>query len=102
MPTQHPILHKNCIPLENVIIFHLHSPAPAPKKKAAPAPVAPVEESPAGPKVPGKYVPPSQRNGGTPASSGTPGMFPHSRRKKEAPNVNSEVDFPTLGGGGGR
>ncbi|KAH9498200.1 hypothetical protein Btru_007934 [Bulinus truncatus] len=43
-------------------------------------------------KTPGKYVPPAQRH-----SNATP-SFPTSRKKKEAPNVNSEEDFPTLGG----
>lgn len=51
---------------------------------------------------PGKYVPPSMRAGmgGSASSSDSPGSArPTPRRKKTAPNVNSEEDFPTLGGG---
>lgn len=54
-----------------------------------------VKETPAAPKGPGKYVPPAQRAAALSAAS-HPMM--NSRRKKEAPNMNSEVDFPTLGG----
>ncbi|XP_059141357.1 protein CDV3 homolog [Physella acuta] len=48
------------------------------------------------PKAPAKYVPPAQRH--TAHSSVNTPNFPSSRKKKEAPNVNSEEDFPTLGG----
>ncbi|XP_012938314.1 protein CDV3 homolog isoform X2 [Aplysia californica] len=67
---------------------------PAPAAPAAPEPVK--EEAPT-PKVPGKYVPPGARLAASSASSSSP-SFP-SRRKKEAPNLHSEEDFPTLGGG---
>jgi len=59
---------------------------------------APKEES----KATGKYVPPSQRGGA--ASSGStmasgPTLPAHIRnRKKTAPNIKSEEDFPTLSG----
>ncbi|GFS20234.1 CDV3-like protein [Elysia marginata] len=55
-----------------------------------------VKESPAAAKVPGKYVPPAQRAAAMSSASSHP--MANSRRKKEAPNMNSEVDFPTLGG----
>ncbi|CAL1546959.1 unnamed protein product [Lymnaea stagnalis] len=48
-------------------------------------------------KAPAKYVPPAQRHAAQSANSTS--SFPASRKKKEAPNVNSEEDFPTLGGG---
>lgn len=66
------------------------------KKEAAPVKVQVVEQSPA-PKGPSRYVPPSMRNASLNSSSPS---FP-SRGKKTAPNVNSEEDFPTLGGGPG-
>lgn len=46
---------------------------------------------------PRKYVPPGARAGGS--SSVTPSRLT-ARRKKTAPNLHSEDDFPTLGGGG--
>ncbi|KAL8570195.1 hypothetical protein ACOMHN_030990 [Nucella lapillus] len=47
--------------------------------------------------APKKYVPPAQRNA---AASSTSASNPISRRcNKKAPNIQSEVDFPTLGGG---
>ncbi|VDI53685.1 Hypothetical predicted protein [Mytilus galloprovincialis] len=45
----------------------------------------------------GKYVPPGARSGGQ-SATGTP-TRPTPRRKKTAPNLHSEDDFPTLGGG---
>ncbi|GFN89708.1 Cdv3-like protein [Plakobranchus ocellatus] len=56
-------------------------------------PEATKESAPA-PKGPSKYIPPAQRN--MSATSSHP--MSSSRRKKEAPNMNSEEDFPTLGG----
>ena len=41
----------------------------------------------------GKYVPPSQRN----TSALTPVSVKKTTRRKVAPNVNSQEDFPTLG-----
>lgn len=59
---------------------------------------APVQEE-EGPPLPnvksGKYVPPNMRNQSA-SSEVTPRA--HLRRKKEAPNLQSEEDFPTLGG----
>ncbi|CAG5131014.1 unnamed protein product [Candidula unifasciata] len=52
------------------------------------------KEEPVG-KTPGKYVPPAQRLGASGPSSSKQSS---SRKKKDAPNVNSEEDFPTLGG----
>lgn len=56
----------------------------------------PKDEPVSTPKAPGKYVPPAQRMAA--ASTTLSGGYSVSRRKKEAPNVNSEFDFPTLGG----
>jgi hypothetical protein len=50
----------------------------------------------------GKYIPPSQRGAAAAGGGGaTPGptIPAHLRRKKAAPNLRSEEDFPTLGGG---
>lgn len=47
------------------------------------------------PVLSGKYVPPSLRGGNMDSSSSRP-----NRRKKTAPNLNSDMDFPTLGLGG--
>ncbi|KAL4228466.1 hypothetical protein ACF0H5_011513 [Mactra antiquata] len=51
----------------------------------------------------GKYIPPSQRGAAASGSTGgsTPGptVPAHLRKKKTAPNLKSEEDFPTLGGG---
>ena len=55
------------------------------------------EVSTPGPKLPGKYVPPGARNAATSASN-TP-SFPSRRNPKVAPNLQNELDFPTLGGG---
>lgn len=69
-------------------------PTPPPVEEAPPV----KEETPEPPKTVGKYVPPSRRagmdGGGAPTSQGPTS----SRRKKEAPNIQSEFDFPTLGG----
>ncbi|RUS90203.1 hypothetical protein EGW08_002082 [Elysia chlorotica] len=54
------------------------------------------EAAPAAPKGTGKYVPPAQRYAATSTASSNP--MAGARRKKEAPNMHSEVDFPTLGG----
>lgn len=59
----------------------------------------PKEES----KPSGKYIPPSQRAAAAAAASGvapSPTVPAHLRKKKAAPNIKSEEDFPTLGGGG--
>lgn len=65
-----------------------------------------VEETPkeeSKPAVTGKYIPPSQRAAAAAGASGgsTPGptVPAHIRKKKNAPNLRSEEDFPTLGGG---
>lgn len=65
---------------------------------AVPEPPPPEPETPKEdkPKL-GKYVPPGARAGGQ-SASGTP-TRPTPRRKKTAPNLHSEDDFPTLGGG---
>ncbi|KAK0050435.1 protein CDV3 [Biomphalaria pfeifferi] len=60
---------------------------------------AEVEKEEPAAKTPARYVPPAQRHAAQ--TSSTP-HFPSSRKKKEAPNVNSEEDFPTLGGGPGK
>jgi len=68
-----------------------------------PEPPKPVEEP--AQKPTGKYVPPSMRramDGSSPASSMGGGYgTSRSRLKKTAPNLTSEDDFPTLGGGPG-
>lgn len=73
-------------------------PPPAPKP-VEPQPVeTPTEES----KPVGKYVPPSQRAAAAAGASGAspgPTVPAHLRKKKAAPNLKSEEDFPTLGGG---
>lgn len=46
--------------------------------------------------APKKYVPPAQRMAATMAAANV-----NKRGKKEAPNIQSEDDFPTLGGGPG-
>lgn len=77
------------------------TPTPAPAEEPAPAPK---EES--TPKAPAKYIPPAQRAaaaaaaaGGGPVTPSGPTLPGHLRRKKAAPNITSEEDFPTLGGG---
>ncbi|XP_046357426.1 protein CDV3 homolog isoform X1 [Haliotis rufescens] len=62
----------------------------------APQPPKPKEEAPV--KTTGKYVPPGARSSGGGGSSSA-SSAQAIRRKKEAPNIKSEVDFPTLGGG---
>ncbi|XP_036358466.1 protein CDV3 homolog isoform X2 [Octopus sinensis] len=64
------------------------SPTPAPE---TPEPVAAQET----PKSVGRYIPPSQRGNSSSAASVTRTRL----AKKTAPNIQSEVDFPTLGGG---
>ncbi|XP_060068023.1 protein CDV3 homolog [Ylistrum balloti] len=64
------------------------------------APPAPAEEPPKeeAPKAPTKYVPPGARGSQASGESlGSRAAVP--RRKKGAPNIKSEDDFPTLGGG---
>ena len=74
--------------------------------------LAPAEEPPepkedSTPKGPAKYIPPAQRaaaaaaaRGESPATQSGPTIPAHLRgRKKAAPNLTSEEDFPTLGGG---
>ncbi|KAK3106024.1 hypothetical protein FSP39_011195 [Pinctada imbricata] len=70
------------------------APPPQPKVEEKPPPAEPVA------KTPGKYVPPSLR-GGASASPSEPTRPTPLRKKKVAPNLQSEEDFPTLGGGGG-
>ena len=69
-----------------------------------PEPPKPVEEP--AQKPTGKYVPPSMRrgmDGGSAPSSLVGSVYGNarSRFKKTAPNLTSEDDFPTLGGGPG-
>ena len=69
-----------------------------------PEPPKPVEEP--AQKLTGKYVPPSMRrgmDGGSAPSALTGSVYGNarSRFKKTAPNLTSEDDFPTLGGGPG-
>ena len=45
----------------------------------------------------GKYVPPSRRGGGATTTELEPVSLKRPTRKKVAPNVNSQEDFPTLG-----
>ncbi|KAK2186653.1 hypothetical protein NP493_194g08016 [Ridgeia piscesae] len=75
----------------------------APVPQPEPEPPKPVEEP--AQKPTGKYVPPSMRramDGSSPASSMGGGYgTSRSRLKKTAPNLTSEDDFPTLGGGPG-
>lgn len=61
---------------------------------AVPAPVPEPEEKKEN-TAPRKYVPPAQRQAALAATN------PIRRGKKEAPNIQSEEDFPTLGGGPG-
>jgi len=68
----------------------------AKKEKPVVATPEPKKEEISVPKSTGKYVPPGARY--TAVTNNTPSNF-NSRRKKEAPNMNSEDDFPTLGGG---
>ena len=63
--------------------------------EAVPEPPPAHKEEP--PKTTGKYVPPAIEGGGLTPSSGPQ----RHRRSKVAPNVNSELDFPTLGGATG-
>ena len=67
---------------------------------AAPAP-AEESKSDTTPARPGKYVPPSLRGAmSASGSSDSPAATrPVPRKKKAAPNLHSEEDFPTLGGG---
>lgn len=76
------------------------TPAPAPVE----VPSAPKDDS--TPKAPTKYIPPAQRAAAAAAASGGGSSMPsgptvpaHLRRKRVAPNITSEQDFPTLGGG---
>lgn len=63
--------------------------------------VVPVEpEKDAAAKPSGKYLPPGARRaaaGGTATGGSSAGSGPGSRRKKVAPNFNSQDDFPSLG-----
>ncbi|XP_052804744.1 protein CDV3 homolog isoform X2 [Mya arenaria] len=76
-----------------------------PAEPAAPAveDLKPKEE-PAGEKTGGKYMTPAARAaaaaGGVTPSAG-PTLPGHIRKKKAAPNLRSEMDFPTLGGNTG-
>ena len=63
----------------------------------APAP-EPEPVKPSTPVVAGKYVPPSLRAGG----AATMSSAQKPRRKKEAPNIKSNLDFPELGGMSGK
>lgn len=77
------------------------SSAPAQTSSTTPPPV-PVDEKPKEDSKPtGKYIPPSQRGAAGAAGSGAGPTIPtHLRKlKKNAPNLTSEEDFPTLGGG---
>ncbi|XP_014787806.1 protein CDV3 homolog [Octopus bimaculoides] len=69
------------------------APSPTPAQET-PEPVAPVAQE--TPKSVGRYIPPSQRGNSSSAASVTRTRL----AKKTAPNIQSEVDFPTLGGGG--
>ncbi|XP_062588539.1 protein CDV3 homolog [Saccostrea cucullata] len=71
---------------------------PAPQAAAAPPPVE-ESKSDTTPARPGKYIPPSMRGGAMSTSSTDSPARPTPRRKKAAPNLSSEEDFPTLGGG---
>ncbi|KAK6181156.1 hypothetical protein SNE40_009080 [Patella caerulea] len=67
----------------------------------APVVVAPEPEKPKedAPKTVGKYVPPSMRgSAGSSSSTPTPGPRVSRMGKKNAPNISSEMDFPSLGG----
>lgn len=74
--------------------------APPPEEKA---PTQPPADQPSEPSKPTKYVPPAVRAAAAAASSGAspgePSRPSQLRRKKVAPNIQSEDDFPTLGGG---
>ena len=60
-------------------------PAPAASESAAAAPVV---------KTGGKYVPPNRRNES--GASAVPVVVQRPRKPKVAPNIQSEMDFPTL------
>jgi hypothetical protein len=77
-----------------IIMFFL-SLAPTAMPEPPPQEPEPAKEDEAKPR---KYVPPGARAGSS-SSSGTPSRLT-SRRKRTAPNLHSEDDFPTLGGGG--
>lgn len=79
---------------------NVQQPPVTPKPAVEPQP----EETPKEESKPttGKYIPPSQRGAAAAGGGGaTPGptIPAHLRRKKAAPNLRSEEDFPTLGGG---
>ncbi|XP_033733180.1 protein CDV3 homolog [Pecten maximus] len=65
------------------------------------APPKPAEEpsKEEAPKAPTKYVPPGARGSQASGESGMGSRAAMMRRKKGAPNLKSEDDFPTLGGG---
>ncbi|ESO90193.1 hypothetical protein LOTGIDRAFT_164509 [Lottia gigantea] len=65
------------------------TPAPAPVQE----PEKPKDET---PKTTGKYIPPSLRGGPSSSAASTPSRRPMG--KKSAPNITSEMDFPSLGG----
>ena len=95
-----PYINECCKPLI-ITRFHLSKTftilvAPPITPKEEEKPVAPAE--PPAAKTPGKYVPPSMR-GGAGATPSEPTRPTPLRRKKVAPNLQSEDDFPTLGGG---
>lgn len=72
-----------------------------PTEVMAEEPPKPKEES----KPTGKYIPPGQRAAAAAAASGatpSPTVPSHLRKKKVAPNIKSEEDFPTLGGAPGK
>lgn len=70
------------------------SAGPSVAAAAVPAPPQEAEEKKEN-TAPKKYVPPAQRQAATAAAANPIGR----RSNKKAPNIQSEVDFPTLGGG---
>ncbi|XP_013399590.1 protein CDV3 homolog [Lingula anatina] len=70
------------------------TPEPVPEPEPEPE-----EKSPSEPAKPMKYVPPSLRGSAAAGPVITPvSLAAQRRKKKEAPNLRSEEDFPTLGG----
>lgn len=74
---------------------------PATAPTTAPEPPPPEPEPPKeGEQKPKKYVPPGARAAQSAGSTATTPSRVPARKKKAAPNLQSEDDFPTLGGGG--
>jgi len=64
---------------------------------ATPAAAAPAATATAGSASSGVYMPPSRRAAAAGGSSGTPSSSTRPSRPKQAPQINDDMAFPSLG-----